>query len=232
MCDGAIGKGKSKGYYSKNKLMRLQYDFPVAPRLKYLNSGAGTTGTRSLFRFFCSQWNVESLHYAVHCRRSLTKESNENSKRNSPETLTQTSALRNKLLMWYNHLTKCTVNPRNNCTSNEILTSLRERLPSILTDYVFLSDTPIDMLFLEIYAAMKFQVRVFATLRQPMNWASRRVEEHPNTLICRQELWNQSSVYHPFDILGCLSSNVKVEVTVSSTHPTKFFRMLSQPSLN
>jgi hypothetical protein len=54
---------------------------------------------------------------------------------------------------------------------------------------------------------------VFATLRDPIVWATRRVEQHPNTLICRQELWNDPTVFHPFDLIGCLLLKDKVEVS-------------------
>jgi hypothetical protein len=43
-------------------------------------------------------------------------------------------------------------------------------------------------------------------------WALRRVEQHPSSPICRQELWKETKVYHPFDIIGCLLLKDTVEV--------------------
>lgn len=53
---------------------------------------------------------------------------------------------------------------------------------------------------------------MFATIREPISWAMRRIEQHANTLICREELWDEPSVFHPFDIIGCLLLKEKPEV--------------------
>mmetsp|Transcript_24533 Transcript_24533/g.36108 ORF Transcript_24533/g.36108 Transcript_24533/m.36108 type:complete len:198 (+) Transcript_24533:70-663(+) len=160
--------------------------------LKYINTGAGTTGTRSIHSLFCNYLQLKALHFSDSCNSDASN--------------------RNKLLTWYNHLTKCAVNKKNQCTCDQALNSLTPRLDSILTTFEAISDTPVDMLFPEIYSSAN-TVSVVATLRDPIAWARRRLEQHPNTLICRPELW-QASVLHPFDVVGCLQAKEQVEVIV------------------
>jgi hypothetical protein len=117
-------------------------------QLKYINAGAGTTGTRSIHHLFCNKWKVKSLHFSIQCQNTTHKPLDGSN-----------GMVGNKLLIWYNHLTKCVVNPKHNCLSRDIIQSLEARLPLILSEYEFLSDTPVDSLFLEIFALMKFQVR-------------------------------------------------------------------------
>lgn len=146
-CKGAVEISTKKyqiySFFSRLNITQSSHDKPY--QLKYINVGAGTTGTRSIHKLFCNKWKVKSLHYSMACNSNFTSS-------------VGNGVVGNKLLTWYHHLTKCTVNPKNQCTSREILDSLETRLPLILSEYEFLSDTPVDLLFLEIFAIMKFQV--------------------------------------------------------------------------
>jgi hypothetical protein len=129
-------------FFSRLKIQDPSKSKPY--QLKYVNAGAGTTGTRSIHQLFCNKWKVKSLHFSIECNANKSLEN---------------GMIGNKLLIWYNHMTKCAVNPQHQCQSRDILQSLETRLPLILSEYEFLSDTPVDSLFLEIFAIMKFQVR-------------------------------------------------------------------------
>lgn len=154
-------------------LPRLNYNLTsnennVQFLLKYINAGAGTTGTRSIYNLFCNKWNIISLHYSIECNTNTTSSNSNNLIHMNPtpqlpgtimsHQFNQNMKQQNKLVIWYNHMTRCVVNPKNQCKSIEILQSLESRLPSILTEYEFISDTPVDMLFIEIFTLMKFQV--------------------------------------------------------------------------
>ena len=158
-CNNAIDIRDNKKIYSV--LTRLNYSFSsnLPLKLKYLNIGAGTTGTRIIHTIFCQKYHITSLHYSNHCNFNLSTSSSTSSSSSSPPSSFSTNSnTNNKLLVWYNHLTKCTINHQNKCKSIDILQSLQVRLPLILSQYEFISDTPIDMLFFEIYAYMKYKV--------------------------------------------------------------------------
>jgi hypothetical protein len=101
-------------------------------KLKYINIGAGTTGSRTIHRLFCEELGVISLHYSDSCNSAARE--------------------RNKLLTWYNHVTKCAANSKNNCACIDVLKSVTDRILSISRTFEFVSDTPVDMLFQEFHA--------------------------------------------------------------------------------
>jgi hypothetical protein len=126
-------------YFYSTRLQSQPYrDPPLNYQLKYLNAGAGTTGTKSIFHLFCRKWQIKSLHHAEEC----------NTKRQIGKQFSS----------WYNQLIECSLNSLNPCHSNQTLSTLEIILPAMLSEYEFISDSPTDLIFLEIYALMSFKV--------------------------------------------------------------------------
>jgi hypothetical protein len=139
----AISAQRMQSFYSSRLVSQRQREPETTAdsssyQLKYLNAGAGTTGTRSIYHLFCRKWQIKSLHHSDECNTRVEA--------------------KNQLSSWYSQLIKCSLNSLNPCRSNEMLNSLAEILPGILSEYEFISDSPTELIFLEIYALMSFKV--------------------------------------------------------------------------
>ena len=67
-----------------------------------------------------------------------------------------------------------------------------------------LSDYPWSNFLPEILALVP-DVKVLQTLRDPVDWARRRLQHH-NPKICHVDLHRSEKTRHPFDIIGCLGN--------------------------
>lgn len=93
-----------------------------------------------------------------------------------------------------------------------------------MTNFEFVSDFPFGEIFPDLLLWVPNLI-VISSLRDPMIWAKRRLEEHGNTPICHPSLWNHALVYHPFDIIACLSLR---EYTNEALVPISFLKNIDQ----
>ena len=73
-----------------------------------------------------------------------------------------------------------------------------------------ISDSPVDFLFQEIFSLAPSAL-VIQTLRNPHVWAKKRMHYHGRSeIVCKQDLWTDRHVRHPFDVLGCMMQRALV----------------------
>lgn len=161
---------------------------------RYINFGAGTTGTRFVFGIMCDMFHVSGTHYASHCFLH---------KHNMKGT---------RVSSWYHSLqahmssdppTKSAVEERD----------LVAMLQDMLIEHKggsFWTDTPVANVFADVVGALPWALSM-ATYRAPRDWAQRRLDEHGRDVICRPRLWGAPGVLHPFDMAGCLNASRTVE---------------------
>ena len=144
-------------------------------KIKLINIGLGTTGTRDLARMLCEEFRVVSLHYTASCN-----------------TYHHGIAEQFAPLRWYFDV-----------KASDFLLFCSRVVAELVEEYEYLTDDPFAELFLEIFPIAP-HISVLATLRDPTKWAKRRKEMHSLSVICHYSLWTNTDVFHPFDIFGCL----------------------------
>jgi hypothetical protein len=90
-----------------------------------------------------------------------------------------------------------------NCNSSNILFQLTKQTEHILTTFKFVSDTPMAALFPDLVLTVPGLLAA-STYRGLDSYLKSRTKHHNDDLICNQELWDNPTILHPFDIVACL----------------------------
>jgi hypothetical protein len=144
-------------------------------KLKVINIGAGTTGTRDLARLICKEFGVVTLHHTAVCNTNY-------------HGITEQFAP----LKWYFDV-----------EAFIFLKFYHEVLLDAVLNYDFLTDDPLAQLIQDVLTIVP-NISVLSTIRDPVIWARRRKEQHMDAVICHPDLWTFPGVLHPFDFIGCL----------------------------
>jgi hypothetical protein len=173
----------------------------------YLNYGAGTTGTRTIYSILCEQ-KFKSFHYRNSCNNKQRRHMS------ISVSFTQLWECINNSSMYFNE----------ECKSINIINNMHESMIHDMKTWRFMSDTPIDSLFPYMYSMTdKNNIHTINTFRDPDAWITRRLQEH-EFVFCKKHLWDMESVMHPFDILNCLNHSEYAfeSITKLSGSTTKF----------
>lgn len=93
--------------------------------------------------------------------------------------------------------------PQSKCRSKYILDKLSAVTAAVLQDSLFLSDTPMSVIFPDIFTIAPDLVTI-STFRDMRSFMQSRNNHHRDDLICHPSLWGQPQLLHPFDITACL----------------------------
>mmetsp|Transcript_20332 Transcript_20332/g.65501 ORF Transcript_20332/g.65501 Transcript_20332/m.65501 type:complete len:295 (-) Transcript_20332:237-1121(-) len=158
---------------------------PSTLTVKVLNAGFGTTGTRDLHWMVAAR-NVSAIHNVVaHSPQG---------KRHSMEMVRLSTAFQAA----HEALQACS----GDCGGDEAL-KVRSALRDVLASgAVYLSDSPYSEYVAEIVTAIP-SIKVVQTLRDPLDWASRRTEFLGHVNLCRRDTVVQGKAPSYFDWLAC-----------------------------
>ena len=182
--------------HRNNDNRALQFNFPrfnisVPPiepadiKLRAVNIGSGTSGTRSINELVCCHFSLATIHWTSSC--------------NDRKTPGYAKAFMSLIM-------SCTKDQNSaNCESWKILALYGKALYEILTTYEFASDFPIAESFPDLLHFVP-DMSVIYSVRHPSSWVKSRISEHGSSPICHPRLWNHPNVLHPFDIIGCIAS--------------------------
>ena len=135
-CSSAIKQDINKYLVSSLNALRLpRYGLTLpglsqaSVKLKSVNAGQGTTGTRTINSIICTHFNTSSLHYALVC--------------NADETHTA-------MVQWTVAVVVCTSATAEKCLSADILNSYPVALTELLLTREFASDFPVGEILPDI----------------------------------------------------------------------------------
>ena len=181
----------------------------MSSKLKAVDIGAGTTGTRFLFGVVCGSLNLRGYHWTARC-----------SQPNGPTHLAG-----NPLASWWIFLIGCIRNApheteSSGCESDVAVEKLDRELKKVLDEVDILMDSPMDAIYAH-YAPYMSDALTFMTIRDPMEWAVKRHKEHPvEPLMCKPEIYALGHAYHPYDIISCLKSTKFVHQAIMTEKDT------------
>lgn len=167
-----------------------QPEIESANRLRAVDIGAGTTGTRFLFKVVCESIHLRGYHWTTPCANK---------------------GGHNPLVSWWGYLIHCVQNAAHDtdssgCESDEAVKKLDYELKQIVHEVQVLMDTPMDTIYAH-YASYMKDALTLMTIRDPMEWAVKRRSEHPSEpLMCKPEVFALGHAHHPYDIMSCLKS--------------------------
>lgn len=198
--------------------------------LSIVNVGAGTTGTSLIFQIFCAGFDLSSIHWGLNCHagkrnynwfkffdQCIETRSKEAGCRSShalgrirlsstpfvPFLMTFDSS---SCLLSFLPVPLIPLLPPLLCPSLPLMhtnvAAIEENLLWAVDNMNTLSDYPWSNFLPEILALVP-DVKVLQTLRDPVEWAKRRLQHH-NPKICHVDLHGSPLIRHPFDIIGCL----------------------------
>ena len=170
---------------------RLQIPPPPddgAPR--YINFGAGTTGTRFLFDLMCNVFNISGTHFRAFC--------------NGSGNITRSTISSNWSFGVYDHMVS--EPPMWTRYEMKALTRMVQEMLDIKNGGSFWTDSPVPQIFVDLISLIPRALSM-ATYRDPNVWAQRRTEEHSLEYMCHPKLWHASGVLHPYDFIGCLNAS-------------------------
>jgi len=160
-------------------------------KLRIIDSGAGTTGTRTIHDIFC----LDNLH-AVHNFHFGCKWQNN---------------MKSLFYATYKKLLSCTKYYKSeefhsHCNSSELIKSIITGMQFIAREYEAFSDTPINW-FAAFLSLMNPNLKTILTLKDPLIWAFKRHSDHPDfpDILCHPKYWDYPNILHPYDLLGCLT---------------------------
>jgi hypothetical protein len=143
---------------------------------RYINFGAGTTGTRFLFHdVICL--HISGTHYVVHCNTDRAKY-----KESILRTITNSTKSHDFL--------------------NSILAFVTDTL-NVKHGGSYWTDSPVAEIFTDLIGLRPWALTM-ASYRGPESWAKSRIANHGSVPICHLSLWNRSEVLHPYDYIACL----------------------------
>lgn len=161
----------------------------VLGRLKLVNVGAGTTGTKYVAITFYQNLHLRGFHW-------------KNKKIIHPGP--------NLLMHWWMTIALCVsetdTKRSDKCKSQSLLQSLHESFAELFNGTDFFTDSPIDVTY-AAYAQYLEHAVITMTLRDPIKWATRRISIHPEyCIVCNAKVYALGQARHPMDILVCLNS--------------------------
>lgn len=187
-CAGAVNMAHLRSM--RLSLSDLIYRIDVLPShpgrdpVKYINIGAGTTGTTTLFQDVCWASNMTGSHWG---RRCLDRGGNSVA-----------------LYEWYVRMFNCTEGYHDSCNRIDAIRIYYENFrKSMSSGGTYWTDSPASEAFVDALR-LNPEMSVIATYRNPDEWAYKRRGLHNRSLICSPSLWNRPGVLHPFDYIGCL----------------------------
>ena len=160
-------------------------------KLRLVNIGSGTTGTRFLYKVICDELKLQGLHWWSDCKLS--------------------DDAYNPLAMWWEYIRHCTIlraapAVQYVCKTSFALKMLDDEVKRLIKEVQVLSDSPIDVIYAE-YASYMGNALTIHTVRDPNVWAVKRLAQHSgHTIMCRPEVYALGKARHPFDIPACLKS--------------------------
>ena len=179
--------------------------YSTLPRkLSLINAGAGSTGTSEIYEIMCNGLHVRAFHSPWHCGVKKLDDLTIMFGRVHDIHLDRITQARAEALL--RRLSAGKVKNRNPHVLLERF--YKERIVQ-LSHVFFVTDSPVAEVLHELLLLSKQNSGLMLTLREPHDWAIKRITSYGNSLICRKQLWDNPDVLHPFDYIGCFIASKK-----------------------